>query len=65
MIDTIGKALGVVPNINVLPMQPGDVEKTYADVTKAKKLIGYEPKVTFEEGITNFVEWYKQNKDMY
>ena len=65
MIQTIGKALGKEPQIKQLPMQPGDVERTYADVRKAKELIGYEPKVSFEKGIKNFVEWYKKNKEMY
>lgn len=60
MINTIGQALGIQPKIKQLPMQPGDVDRTYADVSKAKKLIGYEPKVSFEEGIKNFVEWYKK-----
>ena len=46
-------------------MQPGDVERTYADVSKAKNMIGYEPKTTFEEGIKNFVDWYKKNKELY
>lgn len=61
MIDTIGKVLGVTPSIEKLPMQPGDVDRTYADISKAKELIGYEPKVTFEEGIKNFSLWYKEN----
>ena len=65
MILTIGNALGIEPKIEQLPMQPGDVERTYADVSKAKKLIGYEPKTTFEHGIRNFVEWYKENRDLY
>lgn len=65
MIQTIGKAVGIVPNIERLPMQAGDVERTYADVTKAKELIGYEPKVTFEQGVENFVNWYKENKKIY
>lgn len=65
MIDTIGKAIGVQPIIEKLPMQPGDVEKTYANVSKAKELIGYEPKVSFEDGIKNFVNWYKENKELY
>ena len=44
-------------------MQPGDVDKTYADITKAKKLINYEPSMSFEEGIKKFIEWYKgENK---
>ena len=65
MIDIIGKVVGITPNIKQLPMQPGDVERTYADVSKAKALIGYEPKVSFEQGITSFVEWYKQNREQY
>lgn len=61
MIEQIGKALGIKPKIKQLPMQPGDVERTYADISKAKRLIGYEPKTTFEEGIRKFVNWYKEN----
>ena len=65
MINTIARVLGVEPKIKQLPMQPGDVDRTYADVSKAKKLIGYEPKTSFEEGIKKFVDWYKENKDLY
>ena len=65
MINTIGQALGIEPKIKQLPMQPGDVDRTYADVSKAKTLIGYEPKTTFKEGIENFVKWYKENKNLY
>ncbi len=64
MIETIGKVLKIEPKINQLPMQLGDVERTYANITKAKKLIGYEPKTTFEEGIRKFIQWYKQNKEV-
>lgn len=60
MIDIIGEVLGIVPKIKELPMQPGDVNKTYADVSKAKKLLGYTPKTSFKEGIINFVNWYKK-----
>lgn len=65
MINVIGKTLGVEPKIKQLPMQPGDVDRTYADISKARKLIGYSPKTSFEEGIKKFVEWYKENKDLY
>ena len=65
MIQTIRKALNKEPKIKQLPMQPGDVDRTYADISKAKKLIGYEPKVSFEQGIKNFIEWYKKNKELY
>lgn len=58
MIEVIGKTLNITPKIKQLPMQPGDVDRTYADVSKAKKLLGYEPKVSFEDGIKSFVDWY-------
>ncbi len=44
-----------------LPPRPGDIKHSLADVTKAKEVIGYEPFVTFEEGITRAIEWYKKN----
>lgn len=59
MIETIAKVLEVEPKIMQMPMQPGDVDKTFADISKAKRLIEYEPKISFEEGIKRFVEWYK------
>lgn len=65
MINVIGKTLKIDPKIKQLPRQPGDVDKTYADITKAKKLIGYEPKITFEEGIKRFINWYKENQELY
>lgn len=64
MINTIGEVLEIKPDIEKLPMQPGDVDITYADISKAKKLIGYEPKTKFKEGIEKFIEWYKgENND--
>lgn len=59
MINTIGKCLNVVPDIEELPMQPGDVDRTYACIDKAKNMIGYNPQTPFEEGIKKFVKWYK------
>lgn len=58
MINVIAAELKVTPKIKKLPMQPGDVERTYADISKAKKMIGYVPKISFEEGINRFVKWY-------
>ena len=59
MIEAIARVLEVEPKIKQLPMQPGDVDRTYADITKAKQLIGYQPKTSFEDGIRKIVEWYK------
>lgn len=60
MINTIAEVLNKTPNIQELPMQPGDVERTFADISKAKRIIGYEPKISFEQGIKYFIEWYKK-----
>ena len=57
MIRTIEKVLNKQAKIERLPMQPGDVNKTVSDISKAQKLLNYEPKTTFEEGIKKFVEW--------
>lgn len=59
MINAIADALNVTPKIKQMPMQPGDVDATFADISKAKMLLGYEPKMAFEEGIRRFVEWNK------
>lgn len=58
-IAAIEKALGTTTQFNMLPMQPGDVVETYADITKAHQQLGYEPHFSLEEGIRCFVEWYK------
>lgn len=46
----------------MMDMQPGDVEKTYADVSKLEKTIGYKPKIDIKEGVKNFVEWFREFK---
>ena len=58
MIGAIEKSLGKKAVIKRLPMQPGDVDATYADVGKAKAMLGYEPSTRFEEGIDAFVAWF-------
>ena len=65
MIYTIAKVLKIEPKIKQMPMQPGDVERTFADIAKAKKIIDYDPKTTFEEGISKFIKWYKDNQSLY
>lgn len=60
MIDAIYKVCGATPNIQYFPMQAGDVEITYANIEKAKRLLGYQPKYSFAEGIEKFVNWYKE-----
>lgn len=59
MLMTIENVLNKKAKVKYLPMQAGDVDKTYANINKASTLIGYKPSITFEEGIKNFVKWYK------
>ena len=63
MINCIADTLKATPKIEKLGMQPGDVDRTYACIDKAKKLLGYSPKTTFEEGIKKFIEWYKNTNE--
>src|SRR3989338_6074183 len=59
-IACIEKELGKKAEKILLPLQPGDVPKTSADISKARKLLGYQPRTTIEQGIAAFVEWYKE-----
>ncbi len=59
MVQTIEKVLGIKANITYLPAQPGDVDRTFASISKAENLLGYSPQTSFEEGIRRFAEWYK------
>jgi len=65
LIKLIEGAFGKKANIEMLTTQPGDVSITYADITKATKVLGYQPKVKMEEGIKRFVEWYKKQSIAY
>ncbi len=58
-IETIEKCLGKEAIKNLLPLQPGDVPDTYADVSDLEKDFGYKPATPLEIGIENFVKWYK------
>ena len=62
LIRLIEKALSKKANIETLETQPGDVSVTYADITKAKQMLKYHPKVKMKKGIQCFVEWYKENR---
>ncbi|MFO0909595.1 MAG: SDR family NAD(P)-dependent oxidoreductase [Isosphaeraceae bacterium] len=59
MIDSIAEALGRPAKIRQLPEQPGDVRQTYADITRARTELGYEPATPFSEGLRRFVTWFR------
>jgi UDP-glucuronate 4-epimerase len=60
LIQLLEKALGREAVIDRRPTQPGDVPQTYADITKARRLLSYDPRTDIEQGIQHFVEWMKR-----
>ena len=62
MVETISRVMNKNIKYNYLPMQEGDVERTYSDVSKARKLLGYNPSTEFSQGIKLFYEWYLANR---
>lgn len=64
-ITLIEEKLGKKAVIENYPQQPGDVEITFADISKAQKLLGYNPKIKIEEGMGKFIDWYLKNWQLY
>jgi UDP-glucuronate 4-epimerase len=62
MVETIENALGKKARLDRKPVQPGDVPRTMADITKAGKLLGYAPKTSFTEGVQRQVEWFHNSQ---
>ena len=60
VVSLIERNLNLKASIEFLPMQPGDVKQTYADIDKPYKLLKYKPKVDVADGIKNFIDWYKK-----
>ena len=61
LIELIESAMEIKAEINHQPVQPGDVPITYANIEKAQRLLGYNPKTQIEDGIPKFVEWFRQH----
>ncbi len=59
LVAMIAQALEVDPQLDRQPSQPGDVQRTFASVDKAKALLGYDPQTSMEQGIAKFVEWFR------
>ncbi|MBB4062126.1 NAD-dependent epimerase/dehydratase family protein [Salinibacter ruber] len=59
LISGIAEAMDITPEIEQLPTQPGDVERTYADISKAEELLDWEPGTPIDEGLQNFADWVK------
>ncbi|NVO84512.1 GDP-mannose 4,6-dehydratase [Hymenobacter terrestris] len=57
LIAAVGRAVGTEPRLEFRPMQPGDVDTTCADISKARQLLGYAPQTNLNEGLKAFVDW--------
>jgi UDP-glucuronate 4-epimerase len=63
LIALLEKELGRKASIDRQPAQPGDVPQTFADISKARRLLGYDPRTPIEEGIRRFVGWFKESRE--
>lgn len=61
LISLLEQALGRTAEIDRQPLQPGDVPQTFADISKARALLGYDPQTQIEAGIEKFVEWFRES----
>jgi UDP-glucuronate 4-epimerase len=59
-IEVIEQALGIKAKRNLLPMQPGDVPATYADIEALEAAVGFRPSTPIETGVQRFIDWYRQ-----
>jgi len=59
MINIIEQNLKIDARINFMDIQPGDVQKTFANIDKARNKLGYQPKISIDKGIPKFIKWYK------
>jgi UDP-glucuronate 4-epimerase len=57
LIKAVGEAVGIAPRLAFQPMQAGDVDVTFADISKARELLGYKPQTSLAAGLKQFVEW--------
>ena len=62
LIELLEKGLGRKAIVDRQPSQPGDVPLTFADLTKSRARLGYEPHIKIEQGITLFIDWFRRNK---
>ncbi len=64
LIQNIEDVVGKKAKINQQPEQPGDVPETFADITKAKRLLNYQPTTQLKDGLKNFYDWFLRNKEI-
>ncbi|MDD5680050.1 MAG: hypothetical protein PHI59_02285, partial [Candidatus Omnitrophica bacterium] len=62
LVEALNKIIGKKIEPKLLPVRAGDVFRTSADISKIKTILGFEPKVNFEEGLRRTVEWFKKQR---
>ena len=60
MIKLLEETIGKKAKKKLVSMQPGDVKKTFADIEKSKRELKFQPKTSLRQGLTKFVNWYKE-----
>jgi UDP-glucuronate 4-epimerase len=64
LVAAIEEVVGKKAIIDQLPEQPGDLPRTFADISKAKRLLNYQPKTELKEGLKKFYEWFLENREV-
>ena len=64
LVRALSEVIGKKAIMETYPEQPGDVSKTFADITKAKELLGYNPQTRLNDGLKNFYNWFVENKEL-
>jgi UDP-glucuronate 4-epimerase len=64
LVSSIEEVIGTKAIIEQLPEQAGDVPKTFADISKAKQLLGYIPNTQLKDGLQKFYQWFKENEEL-
>lgn len=64
LVGAIAAELGVEPRIELLPLQPGDVEATYADITRAQQRLDFHPHTPLRAGVAQFAKWWRENQEL-
>jgi UDP-glucuronate 4-epimerase len=65
LVDELQRAIGKTAILDRRPAQLGDVERTYADLSRSTTELGYKPKVTLAEGLKRFVAWFREYGHLY
>lgn len=60
LVGVLAGAMGVEPRLEWAPLPPGDVQRTFADLEKSRRVLGYDPRMSLEDGIARFVTWFRR-----